>query len=76
MDYTCEIKDLLEQPVLAIRTRSSVVSLPRTLGKAFGQLDAWMKEKGGEMAGAPYVAYFNMNMLNLDIEIGYPIKMQ
>ena len=33
MDYHCEIKDMPEQPVLSIRTRSSVVSLPKVLGK-------------------------------------------
>lgn len=74
MDYKCEIKDLPEQPVVSIHTRSSVVSLPKVLGKAFGQLEARMKELGEEPAGAPFVAYYNMNMLNLDIEIGFPVK--
>lgn len=74
MDYRCEIVDLPEQSVLSIRTRSSVVSLPKVLGKAFDQLEARMKELGEEPAGAPFVAYYNMNMLNMDIEIGFPMK--
>ena len=74
MEKMCEIKDLAEQPVLSIRTRSSVVSLPKVLGKAFEQLEARLKELGEEPAGAPFVAYYNMNMLNLDIEIGFPVK--
>ncbi len=74
MDYHCEIKDLPEQPILSIRTRSSMISLPKTLGKAFEKLEARLKELGEEPAGAPFVAYYNKNMLNLDIEIGFPIK--
>lgn len=74
MDYHCEIKDLPEQPVLSIRTRSSVVSLPKVLGKAFEQLEIRLKDLGEEPAGVPFVAYYNMNMLNLDIEIGFPVK--
>lgn len=74
MDHNCEIKDMPEQAVLSIRTNSSVVSLPKVLGKAFEQLESRLKELGEEPAGAPYVAYYNMNMLNLDIEIGFPTK--
>ena len=74
MDYKCEIKDLPEQPILSIRTHSSMISLPKVLGKAFEKLEARLKELGEEPSGAPFVAYYNMNMLNLDIEIGFPVK--
>lgn len=74
MDYHCEIKDMPEQPILSIRTRSSVVSLPKVLGKAFEQLESRLKELGEEPAGAPFVAYYNMNMLNMDIEIGFSVN--
>jgi effector-binding domain-containing protein len=74
MDYHCEIKDLPEQPILSTRTHSSMISLPKTLGKAFEKLEARLKELGEEPSGAPFVAYYNMNMLNLDIEIGFPVK--
>ena len=74
MDYHCEIKDLPEQPILSIRTHSSAISLPKALGKAFEKLEARLKELGEEPSGAPFVAYYNMNMLNLDIEIGFPVK--
>ena len=47
MDYHCEIKDLPEQPILSIRTHSSMISLPKALGKAFEKLEARLKELGG-----------------------------
>ena len=74
MEYHCEIKDLPEQPILSIRTHSSMISLSKALGKAFEKLEDRLKELGEEPSGAPFVAYYNMNMLNLDIEIGFPVK--
>jgi effector-binding domain-containing protein len=74
MDYKCEIKNLPEQPILSIRTHSSMISLPKVLGKAFEKLEARLKELGEDPSGAPFVAYYNKNMLNLDIEIGFPVK--
>jgi effector-binding domain-containing protein len=32
-----------------------------------------MSELGVPPAGAPFVAYFNMDMQNLDMEIGFPV---
>ncbi len=74
MEYQCDIKDQPEQPVFSLRTRSSVVALPKTLGKAFVKLEKRLKELGEQPSGAPFVAYYNMNMLNLDIEIGFPVS--
>ena len=73
MEYKCEINELPEQPVLAVRTRSSVFKLPKVLGIIFEKFDKRFKELGEEPAGAPFVAYYNMNMFNLDIEIGFPV---
>jgi effector-binding domain-containing protein len=51
-----------------------MISLPKVLGNAFEKIEARLKELGEEPAGAPFVAYYNMNMFNLDIEIGFPVK--
>ena len=73
MEYKCEINELPEQLVLAVRTRSSVFKLPKVLAITFEKFDKRFKELGEEPVGAPFVAYYNMNMFNLDIEIGFPV---
>ncbi len=73
MSNQCEIIERVAQPSLSIRTRASVQDLPRVLGKSYGKLMQYLGELGETPAGAPYVAYFNMDMQNLDMEIGFPV---
>jgi effector-binding domain-containing protein len=73
MTYHCEIIDRPAQPTLSIRTRTSVQDLPQTLGKAFGDISKVLGELGEAPVGAPFVAYYNMDMQDLDIEIGFPV---
>jgi effector-binding domain-containing protein len=73
MNYRCELQELTSQPTLRIRTRTPVQALPDVLGKAYSQIAAVMGEKGAQPAGPPYTAYFNMDMQDLDIEIGFPV---
>jgi len=74
MDYKCEIKDLPIQPVLSIRARCAVENLPKLLGASFGAVAQQIGSFGEAPAGAPFVAYYNMEMQNLDIEIGFPVS--
>lgn len=73
MTYKCEIKEMPEQPALAIRTRTNMQNLPRAIGEGFGKIIGHLSRTGDFPAGAPYVAYYNMDMADLDIEIGFPV---
>jgi effector-binding domain-containing protein len=73
MEYVCETKELQETPTIAIRTRTSVENIPVVVGQAFGALGGHMAQQGAQMAGAPYVAYHNMDMQDLDVEVGFPL---
>lgn len=73
MTVACERIDLTPQPAVAIRTHAAVEALSDVLGKSYGALAGYLSEVGEAPAGAPYVAYYNMDMANLDIEIGFPI---
>lgn len=73
MSYHCEIKEQTAQHTLAIRTRTSIGNLPVVLGKTFGEIAGYLGEMGQCPAGAPYVAYHNMDMNDLDLEIGFPV---
>jgi effector-binding domain-containing protein len=44
------------------------------LGRVYGQVFHYLEQLKEEPAGPPYVAYYNMDMQNLDIEIGIPVS--
>jgi len=62
-----------EQPTLSIRTRTKVESLPMLIGEGYGKMAAYLKELGELLSDIPYVAYHNMDMQDLDVEIGFPV---
>lgn len=73
LSYPCEVKEQAAQPTLTIRTRTSVQNLPQALGQAYGAIAQYLGELGQPLAGPPFTAYFNMDMQNLDVEIGFPV---
>ncbi len=74
MDFHCEIKEQPAQPTLSIRCRTSVQGLPQLLGEAYGRIAAYLAGSGETPAGAPFTAYYNMDMQDLDVEIGFPVS--
>ena len=74
MSYECKVKEQPTQATLAIRTRVSVQDLPQVLGKAYGAIAQYLGELGEQPAGPPFVAYYNMDMQDLDIEAGFPVS--
>lgn len=62
-----------DQPALTIRIRTSVDKLPMVIGQGFGQLAAHLGTLGEHLAGLPFVAYHNMDMADLDVELGFPV---
>jgi effector-binding domain-containing protein len=74
MSYNIELTDNKEQPTLSVRTRTPMENLQAEMGKAYGAIFAYLGEKGGQPAGAPFAAYYNMDMQDLDVEIGVPVS--
>ena len=74
MSYNCEILERTVQPVLAVRTRTPASELPQVLGRAYQAIVNLLGELEEDPAGPPYTAYFNMDMQNLDVEIGFPVS--
>ena len=73
MSYNCQILEQEDQPVLSIRTCSAVKDLPSALGRAYGAIAEYLEELGESPSGAPFAGYYNMDMQNLDLEIGFPV---
>ena len=62
-----------EQPTLTIRMITRIEELPQIIGESFGKIVAYLNEVGELMSDVPFVAYHNMDMQNLDVEIGFPV---
>jgi effector-binding domain-containing protein len=73
MDFQCEIKEQGAQPTLYIRARTPIDGLPKLLGESYGKIAGYLGELGEGPAGAPFAAYYNMDMQDLDVEIGFPV---
>ncbi|MFA7467598.1 MAG: GyrI-like domain-containing protein [Desulfotomaculaceae bacterium] len=54
-----------------MRTRAAVGNLPQVLGNAYGAIILYLNELGEQPSDAPFVAYYNMDMQALDLEIGF-----
>ncbi|MGM9923071.1 MAG: GyrI-like domain-containing protein [Bacillus sp. (in: firmicutes)] len=67
-----EVLQQNEQPVLSIRTVTSVDQLPQLIGESYGKLGAYLNELGECLSEVPFVAYHNLDMQHLDVEIGFP----
>jgi effector-binding domain-containing protein len=74
MSYQIELSEQTEQPVLSVRTRTAVINLSAELGKAYGAIFQYLGQTGGTPSGAPFAAYYNMDMQDLDVEIGVPVS--
>jgi len=62
-----------EQPTLCIRTRTSIDKLPQLIGESYGKIGAYLAELNEHLSDVPFVAYHNMDMQDLDVEIGFPV---
>ncbi len=58
-------------PTLTVRRRSAVENLPATLGQAYGEIMHHAAKTGAGVVGPAFVVYYNMDMTDLDIEIGF-----
>ncbi|MDR0373911.1 MAG: GyrI-like domain-containing protein [Nitrososphaerota archaeon] len=70
-----EVLSKREQPVIFIRTTTSVEKLPILIGESYEKMGAYLGELGAYLSDVPYVAYRNMDMQSLDVEIGFPVFM-
>ncbi len=76
MAYTCTTEKQGKQAVLSIRTRVPAEKLPQKIGESYMTIAKHLETLGEHPSGAPYVAYYNMDMTDLDVEIGMPTALQ
>ena len=70
---TIDMQKQEQRKTLCIRTQTSVRELADTIHAGYTQLGTYMGAQGYIPKEAPYVAYFNMDEDNLQIEMGFPV---
>jgi len=73
MTWQIELREQTYQPTLSIRVRTRVEDLPKLIGESYHKIAAYIDEIGEKMAGAPFTAYYNLDMQDLDVEMGFPV---
>ncbi len=71
--FPCEVRHEAARPTLSMRFRAPVGELTTRFGVVYGAIIAYLQALGEEASGAPFAAYYNMDMENLDIEAGFPV---
>lgn len=68
-----ELSEEKPQPVISIRTTTKLELLPNVIGESYQKIMSYLQELGEEPVFAPFTAYYNMDMQNLDVEMGFPV---
>ncbi|OQD58934.1 transcriptional regulator [Methanobrevibacter arboriphilus JCM 13429 = DSM 1125] len=68
-----EIVKKSKQPVISIKTTTKMENLPIVIGETYEKIEEYLKEIGEYPEDIPFVRYFNMDMENLKVEIGFPV---
>jgi len=76
MTFDLKVEEQATQPVLSIRTKTPMENLPAIIGDSYGKIMKYMTELGAQPAYAPFTAYYNLDMQNLDVEMGFPVAGQ
>ena len=76
MNYEISLNEQQEQKVLSIRTRTKIEELPLKIGEAYGKIMQHLTELGQTPIDAPYTAYYNLDMNDLEVEMGFPVASQ
>jgi len=74
MSYLFQIVETEVQPVLSVKTTTSVRNLPNIVGQIFESIVNYIAESGEEPVGPAFIGYFNMDMENLEVKIGFPVQ--
>ncbi len=74
MTYQCTFQDFPARLTLSIRTRTNIEGLPEVISKSFASIAQAIGRNGEFPAGPPFAAYYNMDMQDLDIELGFPVS--
>ena len=68
-----EFKEQKSQTIMSIRTRTTLADLPNIIGNSYHKIAAYLEELGEQPVDVPFTAYHNIDMQNMDVEMGFPV---
>ena len=74
MDYEIKVIETDAIPALSVRTRCPYDELIDIAASTFETIMKYLESLGETPAGDAFIAYFNLDMEDLDLEIGYPVS--
>jgi effector-binding domain-containing protein len=73
MALDIELVEQETQTVMFIRTRTTFADMPKVIGESYGKIMQYLGEISEQPAGMPYAAYYNLDMQDMDLEMGFPV---
>lgn len=74
MNYEIIVTEEKKKNTLSIRLRTNVESLPNKIGENYIKIVQYMTEIGLTPTEAPFTKYYNLDMNDLDVEMGFPVE--
>ncbi|MCL2687879.1 MAG: GyrI-like domain-containing protein [Methanobrevibacter sp.] len=68
-----EIIKRSKQSVLSVKITTNMENLPMLIGETYGKIETYLKEINEFPEDIPFVRFFNMEIENLKVEIGFPV---
>jgi effector-binding domain-containing protein len=68
-----KVIETVAQPVLSVRAKIKVGEIPSFMGKAFGEVAAYMQRKRIPITGPPFSLYRSWSYDGFDVEAGFPV---
>ena len=69
-----EIKDMSEKLAVMIRKNTSIQDMPSILGACYEEIIQYVNEIGAKEPIESFVIYYNMDMSNLEIDVGFTVS--
>lgn len=74
MMFPCEVQEQRSRHTLSVRLSTPVEELPAQSGRVYGAISQYLAELGEAHAGPAFTIYYNMDMQNMDVELGFPVE--
>ena len=74
MLFKIDVIDQKAQPVLYIRTKTTMRDLPKIINESYHKIYEYLKEMNENPIDVPYTAYHSLDTNDLDVEMGFPVS--
>jgi effector-binding domain-containing protein len=74
MNQSCKFEQLPRQHSAYVRVRTPAARLPELMGQSYAKIQIFLTQHNLQISGPPYALYFNMDMEDLDVELGFPVN--